>query len=308
MRPLPPLPREAVQLESVADRPTRVDRSVLGSATSVSVTAFVDSLPRVLAADDLRAVAAALRSARKGGRPIVMGVGGHVVKTGLCPLLCRCLEEGVITALALVGGAALHDLELACWGRTSEDVADRLPTGRFGMVRETGDVFWGAVGSTGAEGLGWALGCALAGAPHATDSILATAARLGLAATVHPAFGAETVFAHPATDGPALGAAADVDFRRLAAVLADLEDGVYLNVGSAVILPEVFAKALNLARNVTGRSISRFTAADLDMVRHYRPGENVVSRPVASEGRGYRLTGHHEILVPLLLQLAREQD
>jgi hypothetical protein len=245
-------------------------------------------------------------AARRNGRPVVLAMGGHVVKVGLGPLIGRAMEAGLVTAVALNGGAAIHDLELALFGRTSEDVAANLPDGSFGMVRETGDAWCAAIARDGAEGLGHALGIAANAASNADISILAAASRLGIPVTVHAAIGAETVHSHPATDAAALGTASHLDFRRLAAVLADLDGGVYLNLGSAVLLPEVFLKALNLARNVTGRPIDRFVAADLDMVRGYRPATNVVGRPVSGGGTGIQLTGHHEILVPLLLQLALE--
>ncbi len=305
--PLPPLELSGARLGAAADRPTRVSLAELGSGEAAPVSAFVASLPHVLAADELRRLARAMVRARRDGRPVVAALGGHVVKVGLGPLLARAIQVGLVTAIALNGGAAIHDLELALQGRTSEDVAANLPDGSFGMVRETGDAWWAAVARDGEDGLGHALSIAADQAPNAGISILAAARRAGIPVTVHAAIGAETVHSHPATDPARLGVASHLDFRRLAAVVAELEGGVWLNLGSAVVLPEVFLKALNLARNVTGRPIDRFVAADLDMVRSYRASTNVIGRPVSGGGTGIQLVGHHEILVPLLLQLALEE-
>jgi hypothetical protein len=229
--------------------------------------------------------------------------GGHVVKVGVSPCLIALIERGVITHLALNGAAALHDVEIARSGRTSEDVEAHLHAGTFGMVDETGD-FMNAVMSEGAgrgEGLAECWGRALveSKAPHAGVSLLAAAWRAGIPATAHVAIGTDTIHHHPRCDGAALGETTLRDFRILAATLAEARGAVVLNFGSAVILPEVFLKALSVARNL-GADLSGLTTANFDQIQHYRPRVNVVERPAKAAGsRGYSLTGHHEILIPL---------
>ncbi len=271
-------------------------RAVGGDAPARELIA---SLPDVLAAKALRALAGEVARSVKARRPVVAAFGGHVVKTGCGPLVVDLLQRGVLAAVAMNGGAAIHDAELALVGGTSEDVADGLVDGSFGTAEETGALFAEAA-ARGAKGpgLGRALGEILLErrAPHAATSVLAAAARLRVPATVHVAPGADTVHIHPKADGAAIGAATFADFRLLVAVVSDLEGGVWLNLGSAVALPEVFLKALTAARNL-GRRVEDFAAADLDMLRHYRPRVNVVERPPR---RGWQITGPHEILLPLL--------
>ena len=265
--------------------------------------AVLDSLPDQLAARALREVVARVAIARGGGRPIVAMCGGHVVKVGVSPCLIALMERGAITHLAMNGAAAIHDVEIARQGRTSEDVEAGLQAGRFGMVDETGDFMNGAMvaGVARGEGLGEAYGRALldARAPHAGASLLAAASRLALPATVHVAIGTDTIHHHPKCDGAALGAGSMRDFRILAATLAEARDAVVLNFGSAVLLPEVFLKALSVARNL-GAELTGLTTVNFDQIQHYRPRVNVVERPTRASGaRGYALTGHHEILIPL---------
>ncbi|MEN8376137.1 MAG: hypothetical protein ABFS34_11865 [Gemmatimonadota bacterium] len=272
--------------------------------------AFLESLPDVLVAADLRAlvraIADAVRSRAERRGAVLCMMGGHVVKTGLSPVLIDLAERGVITAFAANGSTAIHDYELARWGGTSEDVEAGLADGTFGMAEETGRGINEAIRRGAAEerGLGEALGLDLAGRDDLVageHSILLAAHRLGLPFTVHSAIGAEITHQHPATDGAAIGAASFRDFRRLAAHLEGLEGGVALNIGSAVMMPEVFLKALTVCRNANDGAPRVFVTADMDMIRHYRPRVNVVERPTRTGGgKGYQITGHHEIMVPLL--------
>ena len=271
--------------------------------------AFLRALPDALVARDLLRVADAVAEAARRGRAVVVMLGGHVVKTGVAPLLVDLMRRGVITHLAMNGSAAIHDYEIARFGATSEDVAAGLRDGTFGMAEETGrglnEAF--ARGMDAGWGMGEAVARALradsAAAPlaHPELSLLLAAFAHGVPATVHAAVGAEIVHQHPAASGAAIGDTSHRDFRRLAAALPALDDGgVVLNLGSAVIMPEVFLKALTIARNLHGGRPTRFVACDLDMQRHYRPRMNVVRRPTLDGGRGYEITGHHELMVPLL--------
>lgn len=273
---------------------------------------FIDSLPEVLAAADLRELARRIAVARHAGRTVLMLSGAHPLKVGLGPVICAMLRDGVLSAIATNGAAIIHDFELACSGRTSEDVGAGLGDGSFGMVEETGAFLNRAAQMASEEGigLGEAVGREIVRARlrYRDASIFATAYRAGSPATVHVALGADIVHMHPRADGGAIGRATMADFHRLAAVVATLSRGVVLNVGSAVIMPEVFLKALNLSRNL-GRPVRGFCAADMDFVRQYRPRLNVVERPTASGGgsRGIMLTGHHEIMFPLLAAAVREE-
>jgi hypothetical protein len=295
---------------SALDRPTKVNRQIFISPTAKnpSLLKFFESLPHVLKADELRAVVEAVVRAHRTGKPVIIGIGGHVIKCGLAPLLIELMEAGVVTAVAMNGGASIHDFEVATLGNTSEDVAASLETGMFGMVDETGLAMNTAIAAGVSEhrGMGAALGAALLiAAPYREQSILAAGARLKIPVVVHAAIGADTIHMHPAIDGAAIGQASHLDFRILISVIKEFGDGgVYLNIGSSVLLPEVFLKALNLARNLSAGPIENFTTVNMDMVQHYRPLENVVRRPTQKmTGRGYSLTGHHEIMVPLLFQL-----
>jgi deoxyhypusine synthase len=272
-----------------------------------SFHAFVESLPDVLVARDFRAVVDAIAGAARRGRGVVVMLGGHVVKTGLAPLLADLMRRGVITHVAMNGSAAIHDYEIARFGATSEDVAAGLRDGTFGMADETGREMNEAfvAGMRGAQGMGESLGRALEARSDLANpelSVLLAARRHGVPATVHAAIGAEIIHQHPAANGAAIGDTSHRDFRRLAASLDDLDDGgVVLNLGSAVIMPEVFLKALTIARNLNAGRPQGFVSVDLDMQRHYRPRMNVVQRPTLHSGKGYEITGHHEIMVPLLV-------
>ena len=272
-----------------------------------SFRAFLDSVPDVLVARDFRAVIDALATAAQRKRGVVVMLGGHVVKTGLAPLLIDLMRRGVITHLAMNGSAAIHDYEVARFGATSEDVAAGLRDGTFGMADETGREMNQAFvnGMRNSQGMGESLGRALDAQPKLSNpelSLLLNAFRLGVPATVHAALGAEIIHQHPEANGAAIGDTSHRDFRRLAASLSQIDDGgVVLNLGSAVIMPEVFLKALTIARNLDAGKPRNFVTVDLDMQRHYRPRMNVVQRPTLEGGKGYEITGHHEVMVPLLV-------
>lgn len=292
----------------VARRPNKVRAEDFARppAADRSFRAFLDSLPEILQARSFREVVDATVAAAREGRAVVCMMGGHVVKTGLAPVLIDLVERGVITHLASNGSAVIHDYEMARWGGTSEDVEAGLADGTFGMAEETGREMNEAI-REGARN-GWGLGESLARALEARNdlahpelSLLLAARRNGIEFTVHAALGAEIIHQHPAADGAAIGQTSHTDFRRLAAHLTRLEGGVVLNLGSAVVMPEVFLKALTVCRNVHEGRPRAFVAADFDMQRHYRPRMNVVERPTRTGGgRGYQITGHHELMVPLL--------
>ena len=292
----------------VARRPNKVRAEDVASppGDDRSFGAFLRALPDVLVARDFRRLVAAVASAARARRAVIVMVGGHVVKTGLAPLLIDLVRRGVITHIAMNGSGAIHDYELARFGATSEDVATGLRDGTFGMAEETGRSMNDAItaGMAAGQGLGEAVGTALAAEPslvHPELSLLLEAPRHGVQVTVHAALGAEIIHQHPAANGAAIGDTSHRDFRRLAAALAGLHDGgVVLNIGSAVIMPEVFLKALTVARNLGDGPPTGFVSCDLDMERHYRPRVNVVERPTAGSGTGYQITGHHELMVPLL--------
>jgi hypothetical protein len=291
----------------IAQRVNRVDPTLLAHPPGPdrSFAAFWSTLPDILAARDLRLVVEQTAQAA-GRRAVVTMLGGHVIKVGLGPLLIALLQRKVITHVAMNGSAAIHDFELAAYGGTSEDVAAGLGDGTFGMAEETGREMNAAVAAGAREqrGMGEALSRYLhqrKGLPGRAVSVLVACEDLGVPITVHAAIGAEITHQPPSAEGGALGATSHRDFKRLAASLPALDDGgVVLNLGSAVVMPEVFLKALTVARNLHAGRPTNFTACDCDMQRHYRPRVNVVERPTQQGGRGIMLTGHHEILFPLL--------
>jgi len=306
-------PREvdlaAVRTVPIARRPNKVRAEEFASPPpggKRTFAAFLASLPDVLVARDFVRVIDAIAQAKQRDRAVVVMLGGHVVKTGLAPLLIDLMRRGIITHLAMNGSAAIHDYEIARFGGTSEDVAAGLRDGTFGMAEETGrglnDAF--TAGMREKLGMGESIAVALesiAELAHPELSVILGAHRLGLQVTVHAALGAEIIHQHPAANGAAIGDTSHRDFRRLAASLPFLHDGgVVLNLGSAVIMPEVFLKALTIARNLGAGKPTDFTTCDLDMQRHYRPRVNVVQRPTLEGGNGYEITGHHELMVPLL--------
>lgn len=267
------------------------------------VPGLLRTLPGFLAASDFKAVVAAMVAARERGAAIIWGIGAHVVKTGLSPVLIDLMERGYVSALATNGAGIIHDFEIALSGATSEDVDEALGPGTFGMAEETGTLLNLAIteGVAQGRGLGESVGQFLAARnpPFASHSVVAAAARLQIPVTVHVAIGTDIIHMHPLASGAALGEGSLRDFRYFASAVARLEQGVYLNCGSAVVLPEVFLKAVALSRN-RGHALSGLTTVNLDFLRHYRPLTNVVTRPTAGVGKGYALTGHHELLLPLL--------
>ncbi|MDA1082087.1 MAG: hypothetical protein O2973_10500 [Gemmatimonadetes bacterium] len=305
-------PREsdlaAVRTVPIAGRASKVraEDFAVPPASDRSFGAFLASLPDILVARDFLRVADAVAAAATAHKGVVMMLGGHVVKTGLSRVIIDLMERGIITHLAMNGSAAIHDYEVARFGATSEDVAAGLRDGTFGMAEETGRGMNEAFirGRAESWGMGEAVARALAAEPklaHPEVSLLMAAARLSVPATVHAALGAEIIHQHPAADGAAIGDTSHRDFRRLAASLERLDEGgVALNVGSAVIMPEVFLKALTVARNLGEGRPRGFVTCDLDMQRHYRPRVNVVQRPNIDSGAGYEITGHHELMIPML--------
>ena len=277
-----------------------------------SFSHFYRALPDILAVKTLRAVAKAIATAHRRGRPVIIGIGAHVVKVGLTPILVDWMQQGITTAIAMNGAGIIHDFELALMGHTSEEVDAEIDEGRFGMAEETGRMLNEAIvrGYRDREGLGEAVGHYINRCrgqfPNRDTSILATGARLGIPVTVHVAVGTDIIHMHPAADGAAIGATSLFDFRRLAAVVAGMEGGVYVNMGSAVILPEVFLKTVSLGRNL-GHSLSSITTVNMDFLSHYRPLTNVVRRPTQKGGKGYSLIGHHEIMLPLLVAAVAEE-
>jgi len=300
-----PVDLSALRLISIGERrhKVRLEDLAVPAAPEAGLAEFFESLPSTPVTSALRELALAMAQAAKKDAPVVIAFGGHVVKCGLGPVITDLMERGIVTAVATHGAGAIHDLELAFHGETSEDPALSMRDGLFGMVEETAGYLNDAARLGRHRGLGQAIGDLINedpnDFPHADKSVLAAASRLDCTATVHVALGADTVHMHPEADGAAIGEAALLDFRKLCAVVADMADGVWLNVGSAVILPEVFMKAYTVAANL-GAKLDRMVTANLDQIQHYRPRENVLARPTQ---RGLALTGHHELLLPLLRHL-----
>jgi hypothetical protein len=314
-----PFPYEEFDLSGIRTYPLKSRASKARAADfaappapGAAIGAWVDALPDILAAADLKAIVRALVDAkRRADGGLVWGLGAHVIKTGVGPVLIDLMERGFVSAIATNGAAVIHDFEVALVGATSEDVDESLGPGRFGMAEETGRLLNRAI----ADGVGAGLGLGqsvtrflAAHAPqYARSSVLAAAARLEIPVTVHVAIGTDIIHMHPAASGAAIGEGSLRDFRYFVSNVARLEHGVYLNCGSAVVLPEVFLKAVALARN-RGLALAGLTTVNLDFIRSYRPETNVVTRPTAGTGRGYRLVGHHEIMIPLIAAAAIELD
>ncbi len=300
-----PIDLSRVKTHPLAGRTRNVDTAEFADvwAAGGTFSAFLERLPKVLAAADLKAVIAAIVTAHRGEHPVIFGMGAHVIKAGLSPLVVDLMQRGVLSGVAMNGAGIIHDLEVAMTGRTSEEVGPGLDDGTFGMAEEPAAVLRQALAAPASqvEGLGRAVGTLIleSGFPFTQNSILAAGARLKTAVTVHVAIGTDIIHMHPGFDAARTGAASHLDFRILAAQVARLEGGVYINAGSAVILPEVFLKALSLVRNL-GHRPRAFTTVNLDFIRHYRPMVNVLQRPTARGGRGINLVGHHEILLPLI--------
>jgi hypothetical protein len=300
--PHQPIDLHGLKTYDLKSRPSKVFVEDLGRPVGAGTTVgdWVESLPRQLAGNDLRRLRDCLCRAYQSNRTRVAALGGHVIKTGCGPYLIDWVQRGMLSAIAMNGAAAIHDLELAIGGKTSEDVAAQLPGGQFGMVRETADAF-AIAARAGAEhdrGLGWALGRYMeeADLPHADSSLILAAYRAGISCTIHVAMGTDIVHMHAHVSGAALGEATLIDFRRLCAVVATMQEGVWLNIGSAVVLPEVFIKAVSVARNF-GHCLDGLVAVNLDKQSHYRSRVNVLERPAS---QGIELIGHHEILLPIL--------
>ncbi len=269
----------------------------------MTVRELIANLPKQLAGKDFPDLVARIAVAVSNKRPVLLGMGAHVIKVGLAPILIDLMERGIISAIALNGAGIIHDAEIAMVGRTSEEVADVLGGGAFGAAKETGEVLNQAINQGAQEGIG--LGEAVGNAllqqnfPFNGQSLLAQARRLNIPVTVHVAMGTDIIHIHPAADGAAIGQCSHHDFRVFCSLVSGLEGGVYLNLGSAVLLPEVFLKALTVVRNL-GHEVKRFTTANFDFIRAYRPSTNVVQRPTLEGGKGFNFTGHHELMIPLL--------
>jgi len=308
-----PIDIAQVKTHPLSQRESKVAISLLGSPPSVgaSFKEFLARLPRLLAAQDLREVALCIAAAHRQKKPVVLGMGAHPVKVGLSPLIVDFIEKGIISAIAMNGAGVIHDFEMAYSGATSEEVAETLSDGSFGMARETGEFLNRAI-AEGVRKQGLGIGAAVGKKILAEKllyrqlSILATGACLDVPVTVHVAIGTDTIHMHPEADGQAIGEGSLRDFHLFTSVVAQLEGGVFINLGSTVVIPEVFLKALSLARNL-GYCVQHFTTVDMDFMRHYRPSVNVVSRPTQRGGRGFHLTGHHEIMFPLLCAAVWEE-
>lgn len=303
---LSPIDLENINTYELASRPSKVTTADFASPVRAddSLKNFLDNLPDILAVKTLREIAAQIRRAKAAGKPVIFGIGGHVVKTGLAPVLIDLMERGFVSAIAANGSVLVHDTEIALVGFTSEDVDATLGSGDFGAARETGEILNEAAKRAQADGigLGEAMGREVSEKepPNADVSILCASYKNKIPVTVHVAIGADIGHFHSSCDGAALGAASHTDFRLLCSIVKELNGGgVYLNIGSAVVLPEIFLKAVTVVRNL-GFPLEDFTTANFDFIQHYRPTTNVVRRPTAGAGRGFSLTGHHEIMIPLL--------
>ncbi|HEX5022898.1 MAG TPA: hypothetical protein VFX54_19685 [Candidatus Binatia bacterium] len=300
-----PLDFSKVRTYPVTKRFSKVQTSLLGKKIKkgANMRSFLRGLPDILAAQNLKTIARKIAECKRRNKTVLLGMGAHPIKVGLSPLIIDFMERGIVHAVALNGAGVIHDFELAYMGETSEDVATALKDGSFGMAEETGAFINAAIseGSMHQLGVGAAVGAAILKSrlPHRKLSILAKGAQLGIPVTSHVAIGTDIIHMHPKADGAALGDCSLRDFRTLTSVVATLDGGIYLNFGSAVVLPEVFLKAVSLARNL-GNPVQDLTTVNLDFIQHYRPLTNVVNRPTLGSGKGYYLTGHMEIMVPLL--------
>jgi hypothetical protein len=306
-----PISLENIRTYSLEKRPSKVSVTDFGSAwiPGGTMSLWLERLPNILAGSDLRKLVNRLTMAVKDRKTIILSMGAHAIKIGLSPVILDLMERGIITGLAMNGAGIIHDLEVAMVGATSEYVDSELPHGKFGMAQETGEFLNMAIreGAKQGNGLGYCVGKNIleASFPHKRFSLLAGAVRMNIPLTVHVAIGTDIIHSHPTVDGSAIGKTSHLDFRIFATLVSRLEGGVYINLGSAVILPEVFLKALTLVRNL-GFNVTRFTTVDMDFIRHYRPLNNVVRRPTAEGGEGFSLTGHNEIMFPLLVAAMME--
>ncbi len=299
----PTLNNKNIRTYSLFERESKVCVLDFGKPFDLSCDfeAFLSSLPNILAAKDLKEIAKSIADTKKAGKKVILGIGAHVIKVGLSPLIIDLMENGVIDGLAMNGACTIHDTEIALVGHTSEDVAKEIKNGSFGMVKETAEFIINAVKDNNNLGLGEAIGKALyqSNFNYKNFSLLAEAYRLRIPATVHIAMGTDIIHMHPEFDGAAFGRASHRDFLVFSKLVSELETGCYINLGSAVIMPEVFLKAVSLVRNL-GHSLTNITTVNMDFIQHYRPMTNVVRRPTLEGGKGFSLTGHHEIMFPLL--------
>jgi hypothetical protein len=309
----PPLDFSQVTTYPLGERSSKVASGLLGQPWRAGGTLqeFLRKLPRALAGGDFQEIVSRIVAAVRAERPVVLGMGAHALKVGLSPLIIDLLKRGIVSAVAMNGAGIIHDFELAYQGATSEDVSAALGDGSFGMARETGEFLNEAIRlrvTRDGVGVGRAVGeqIRVAKLPYEHLSVLGACARLDIPVCVHVAVGTDIIHMHPQVDGAALGEGSLRDFHLLTSAVAQLEGGVFINLGSAVIIPEVFLKALSLARNL-GAEVNTFTTIDLDFIRHYRPAMNIVTRPTQKGGRGFHLTGHHEILFPLLCAAVLEE-
>jgi hypothetical protein len=300
-----PLSLEEVRSYPLSQRSSKVKSEDFGKPWSPGgdFGAWLRSLPHILAAKDFRSAVADIVHAVKKGNMVILAMGAHAIKVGLNPVIIDLMERGVIRGLAMNGACIIHDTEIAMAGHTSEDVTAHLGQGKFGMAEEPAAFLNEAVkaGAKSEMGLGAAVGLrlSLGRFPHGSSSLLGRAFELGIPVTVHVAIGTDTIHFHPSVDGASLGLASHLDFRLFARLVSKLEGGVFINLGSAVILPEVFLKAISLVRNL-GHEVNKVTTINMDFIRQYRPLTNVVQRPTLEGGQGYSLIGHHEIMFPLL--------
>jgi hypothetical protein len=302
--PVQPLEFKDLHTYSVYDRHSKVSIDDFASPLKpgMQVSELLASLPAQLTGVEFPAFISRVAKSKRNKRPIMLGMGAHVIKVGLNPILIDLMQRRIITSIALNGAGIIHDAEIAMVGRTSEEVADVLGDGAFGAAKETGEVLNNAIndGARKNIGMGQAVGEALLEQdfPHNDQSLLAQACKLDVPVTVHVAMGTDIIHIHPDADGAAIGQTSHHDFRIFCRLVGELEGGSYLNVGSAVLLPEVFLKALTVVRNL-GFEVKKFTTANFDFIRHYRPATNVVQRPTLEGGRGFNFTGHHELMIPL---------
>ena len=311
VKPLSPGGLKTYSLQSRKDK-VNINNFAQILGAEKSFTRFVRSLPNILAGSDFKEFISVMGKAKKRNRAIIFGLGAHVIKVGLSPIIIDLMKEGWITALALNGAGIIHDFEIAFTGQTSEDVQLQVKNGHFGMAQETGQMLNDAINSGEEKGLGLgeAVGEMIATSdfPHKDMSLLSAAYNLNLPVTVHVAIGTDIIHFHPEVKGEAIGNASLKDFFLFCSLLEKLEDGgVFVNIGSAVILPEVFLKALSFVRN-KGRLLESFSTAVFDFIHQYRPYENVVKRPHGKKGRGFYFIGHHEIMVPLLAVSLKSSD
>ena len=300
-----PINLKDIKTYSLKRRKSKVSTKDFGSrwVSNGNLGLWLNNLPNILAGSDFKKLVTRLTISVKEGKAVILALGAHTIKVGLSPIILDLMERGIITGLAMNGAGIIHDLEVAMVGGTSEDVDSEIIHGRFGMAKETGEFLNKAIkeGAKKGEGLGTSVGNSIlkASFPYNEFSLSAGAARMNIPLTVHVAMGTDIIHFHPAVDGSAIGKTSHLDFRIFATMISQLEGGAYINLGSAVILPEVFLKALTLVRNL-GFNIKEFTTLDMDFIKHYRPMTNVVKRPTLESGIGFSLTGHNEIMFPLL--------